>query len=228
MSAIRLRPEQVAALTRGQPLPLPPLQETALRTVTETLVRAWNETAAAHGTTLQVGDEAEITSLLEIRLNALRDEDIRWEMLVCGISRGREAISYDGRHLEKSPDLSLHLTRRRFDFPLVVECKLIDRSRRKNVNLYLSEGVRRFVDGEYAWMCAEAFMLAYVRDGSHIDDTLLPHLSGPTATAASGHPQALSGAAELVHSHHERPFAYLDDVGHPGPIVLWHLWLTAR
>ena len=98
MSAIAPRPEQVAALTRGQALPLPPLPETTLRTVADMPLRAWNDLRVRHADTLRNGSEAEVTSLLEIRLIALLDEDACWETLVRGISRGRQCISSSRRH----------------------------------------------------------------------------------------------------------------------------------
>jgi hypothetical protein len=225
MSAIHPRPDQVAALTRGQTLPLPPLFETTLRTVAEALVHAWNDLATAHAEILRNGDEPEITSLLEIRLNALIEENVCWETLVRNVTRGRECLSYNGSHLEKRPDLSIHLTCRRPDFPLVVECKLIDHPRRKTVDLYCREGIKRFMDGEYAWMCAEAFMLAYVRDGSTIATTLIPRLATDAACAVLGLSTALPCGGDFARSRHERCFTYLGTNGPPGPIALWHVWL---
>lgn len=225
MSTIIPRPDQVSALTRGQALPLPPLPETTLQTIAETLSRAWTDLHIRHAETLRNSSEAEVTSLLEIRLVALLDEDVCWEMLVRGISRGRECISYDGSHLEKKPDLSIHLTGHRFDFPLLIECKLVDRSRGKTVGLYCSDGLMRFVRGEYAWMSAEAFMLAYVRDGSTVAATLHPHLAGNADSVTLDLPIVVPGPTDLAHSRHKRLFSYLASAGEPGPIVLWHLWL---
>jgi hypothetical protein len=227
MSAIRPRPDQIAAFTRGQPLPLPPLPEITLQTVTDALMRAWSDLAATHGDILRNGDEPEITLLLQTRLNALLDEDARWETLVCGVSREGSQISYDGSHILKSPDLSIHLTSRRFDFPLVAECKLIDHPHRKTVDLYCRKGIKRFVDGEYAWMYAEAFMLAYVRDGSTVAATLTPHFVAATDCVPLNQPYTPSAHSNLSRSRHGRPFTYLGGAGAPGPIALWHLWLNA-
>lgn len=225
MSAIHPRPDQVAALTRGQTLPLPPLPETTLRTVADAFVHAWNDLAAAYPDILRNGDEPEITLLLQTRLNALLEEDACWETLVRGVSREGSQISYNGSHIEKSPDLSIHLTGRRFDFPLVAECKLIDHPRRKTVGLYCRKGIQRFVGGEYAWMCAEAFMFAYVRDGSTIAATLIPRLAADAACAVPGLPEALPYGGDFARTHHERGFTYPETNGPPGPIALWHLWL---
>jgi hypothetical protein len=227
------RPEQVAALTQGIALPLPPLPESVLRVVAETLVRAWRDLTVEHGETLCKGDEAEVSALLEARLIALRDEDACWESVASGVSRGREGISFDGCHLEKRPDLSIHLTHRRFNFPLVAECKLIDRRDDKTVALYCSHGLIRFIKGEYAWMSREAFMLAYVRDGSNIAGCLRPRLAKSGATdpgATEVLPTPVSGAsADLARSRHRRNFTYLPPTPSPDPgaIELWHLWLPA-
>lgn len=229
------RPEQVAALTRGRRLPLAALPETVLRVVAETLVRAWNDLATAHVGTLRHGDENEVSALMESRLNALREEAPCWETLAGGVSRGRESISFDGRHLEKRPDLSVHLTDRNFAFPLVIECKLLDHPCGKTVKLYCSAGIVRFVVGDYAWMAREAFMLAYVRDGSTIARELRSHLAksqratpDPYATQCLPTPSP-SITADLARSLHERRFVYLpaDLHDNPGPVELWHLWLPA-
>lgn len=231
-SKLRPRPEQVAALTQGMALPLAPLPQSILRVVAETMVRAWNEVAAKNPDTLRNGDEDEVTSLLQIRLNALRNEEPCWEDIARGVSRDSTAISFDGSHLKKQPDLSIHLTRRGFDFPVVAECKLIDRPRRKTVELYCSHGLARFVRGEYAWMAQEAFMLAYVRDGGTIADTLRPCLAkrqAPDPCATETLPAPLPRIlADLARSRHGRRFAYLPPTSNPDPgtIELWHLWLV--
>lgn len=228
------RPEQVAELTRGQYLPLEPIPESALKVIAETIVRAWNELSASHEAILRDGNEAEVSALLESRLNALRNYDPCWESIASGVSRGRESISFDGRHLEKRPDLSIHLTRRNFTFPLVAECKLIDLPHDKTVNLYCKKGLIRFVVGEYAWMSREAFMLAYVRDGSSIANCLRHQLiksqgkkPDPCATECLPKNRTYT-STDFAHSRHGRRFVYLSPTANndPGPIDLWHLWLS--
>ena len=44
------------------------------------------------------------------RLNRLLDEHPLWEQMVRSVTRGSETLSFDGVHLEKRPDLSIHLT----------------------------------------------------------------------------------------------------------------------
>lgn len=226
-TAVRRRPEQVAELTSGLALPLPPINTQALLTISETLARAWNDLSAKHPETLRRGGEAEVNALLETRLNALLDEDLCWQTLVSGISRGRETISFDGRHLEKKPDLSIHLTCRNFSFPLVAECKLIDRPAEKTVGLYCTKGLARFIRGDYAWATREAFMLAYVRDGVRIENCLIPHLDERRRKSPDPYlTQELSAlprpaVPDLVCSRHSRNFAYIHAA--PSAIPGWRL-----
>src|ERR1022692_3243795 len=64
-----------------------------------------------------------------------------------GSVRGGESISFDGKRLELRPDLGIYLTGRHRNFPLVVECKIIDGPTGKGVDLYCVNGIRRFVEG---------------------------------------------------------------------------------
>jgi len=231
-SKLRPRPEQINELTSGLTLPLPPVQQLVMLVIAETLARAWNDLLARHAKTLRTGDEAEVSALLITRLNALRDEEPCWEILANGVSRGEESINFDGRHLEKRPDLSIHLTRRNFSFPLVAECKLIDKAGKKTAKLYCTDGLTRFVHGDYAWATREAFMLAYVRDGSDIEDCLAPYLSdsqhkSPDPCRTESLPTRPNPAqANLACSRHSRCFPYIhQEAASPGPIDLWHLWL---
>ena len=177
LTPIYPREEQIAELTRGQRLPLAPLAETLLVFIAEMLRRAWDELLRRQLATLVSGGETEVNTMMETRLNALLEEDELWSRLVRCVTRGTEEISYDGSHLEKRPDLSIHLTRRNPSFPLVVECKLLDAGSGKKTHRYCDDGLGRFVRGEYAWATREAFMLAYVRDGSTILSHLKPFLA---------------------------------------------------
>lgn len=231
-SKLRPRPELVDELTSGLTLPLPPVQQLVMLVIAETLARAWSDLLTRHAETLRTGDEAEVSALLITRLNALRDEEPCWENLASGVNRGGESMNFDGSHLEKRPDLSIHLTRRNFSFPLVAECKLIDKAGKKTVKLYCADGLTRFVYGDYAWATREAFMLAYVRDGSDIENCLSPCLAASRNKPPDPcHTERLPtrpnpASANLACSRHLRGFAYIhQEAANPGAIDLWHLWL---
>ena len=213
------RPDQIAELTRGvSSLPLPPLSDRLLQFVADILVRAFTDLRNRHPHAFRCGNETDITGLMESRLKSMRDEDPRWEMRVSAVVRGWESHSFDGRRLEVRPDLSIVLTDRHRDrFPLRVECKLIDHPAGKAARDYCHDGVARYEAGDYAWANREAFMLAYVRDGSDLMARLAPKVSDLLCRP---------GRQDLAISDHARAFVLLPPFGNPGQIKLWHLWLT--
>ena len=230
--AVRPRPDHVAELTRGLRLPLAAIADDHLEILAEGLRRAFDDVrvhaAAATGT------EPEVNALMHARLNRLIDEDPLWQQLVLWVGRGTESISFDGSHLEKRPDLSIVLSHAERRFPLVAEAKILDAAASKTAARYCENGIRRFVEGEYAWGNREAFMIGYVRDGASIDTTLKPFLS----KAVDSHPdcylvEALpvpvgSGSSDLEYTRHRRDFVYDSQPppNSPGPISIWHLWLA--
>ena len=232
LAAIRPRPDQVAELTRGLQLPLPEVDSVHLEIIAEGLLRAFGEVRANAHATVCSGSEAEVTALMEARLNRMINEDPLWRQLVLCVVRGKESLSFDGSHLEKRPDLSIYLSDQNRSFPLVAEAKIMDSGAAKSETLYCENGLRRFIEGEYAWANCEAFMLAYVRDGSSISTKLTPVLSQamtqePPGYLVEGLPVAIgSSSADLAHSRHGRNFAYVGGSQEPGPISVWHLWLS--
>lgn len=234
LSRIRPRDDQVAELTRGQRLPLAPLHEMHLMFIAEVLTRAWSDLLVDRRSILLSGGETEVNTLIEARLNALLEEDELWAQLVRGVARGKETISHDGSHLEKRPDLSINLTDRSPSFPLIVECKLIDARSKKKIDLYCNDGLLRFVRGEYGWATREAFMLAYVRDGSTISSCLEPFLAQgrtkvPDIYLTDALPALIGDSnMHLARSSHNREFRYLGQShDSPGAITIWHLWIVA-
>ena len=228
------RKDQISELTRGLELPFNPLQKIHLTIVTELLAQAWRELSLDHRETIAQGNEAEINALMAARLNGLLESDIMWHQLVRNVTRGTESISYDGSHLEKRPDLSIHLTNRSASFPLVVECKIVDINSGRTIKLYCEKGLVRYINGEYAWAAAEAFMLAYVRDNSSIKSSLTPFLiesenvTYPPYRVVSLPKSVPHATADLACSLHKRNFIYQHNHRQnlPGPISIWHMWVS--
>lgn len=234
-SAVRSRPDQVAELTRGLRLPLPEVSTIHLQIIAEGLLRAFNEIRAHAPATVASGSEAEVTALMQSRLNRMSEQDPLWAQLVLYVGRGTESLSFDGSQLETRPDLSICLSNRNRGFPLILEAKILDALTSKTEALYCDNGIRRFVEGKYAWANREAFMLAYVRDGSSIATKLTPFLSHamtqtPPGYLVEGLPVAIgSGSADLAQSRHGRNFVYAGTSApgeQPGSISIWHLWLS--
>jgi hypothetical protein len=232
-SALSPRPDQIAELTRGLDLPLNAIDHLHLEIIVEGVARAFAAVRAAAPGVIATGNEAEITALLQARLNAMIEDDPLWGQLVASVVRGAESLSFDGTHLEKRPDLSIHLTARSQRVPLIAEAKIMDAG--KSEALYCSQGVKRFLVGEYGWGGREAIMIAYVRDkASTIGTRLVPYLALPAQAATyavEAGPSALAPSpCDAAHSRHGRAFLYAHTpppANDPGAISLWHLWLDA-
>lgn len=234
-SSMVSRPDQIGVLTRGLRLPLPAVDAVHLELIADGLCRAFHEIRADHPTVVATGSEAEVTALLEARLNALIGEDPFWGQLVLCAVRGKESVSFDGSHIEKRPDLSIYLSSRERNFPLIVEAKILDSVTSKTATLYCDKGLCRFLVGEYGWASQEAFMLAYVRDGSSIAGHLTPLLAKDMAQASPRYAVQLlptstgaSSGRDLAWSRHDRTFVYIHQAPpaqRPGPVTVWHLWL---
>ena len=232
--SVRPRYDQVAELTRGVRLPLAPIAGDHLEILAEGLRKAFADIRADAPDTVAAGEEPEVTALMQSRLNRLIDGEPLWGQIVLWVGRGTESISFDGSHLEKRPDLSIVLSGADRRFPLIAEAKILDATASKTTRLYCEHGIRRFVQGEYAWGNREAFMIGYVRDGSSIDPTLKDFLSSaavsdPDAYLVEALPVPVgTGPSDLAYTRHARSFVYRSQTSpkRPAPISLWHLWLA--
>jgi hypothetical protein len=234
-TAIHPRVDQITELTRGLHLPLPEISRDHIEIIAEAMFRAFNDIRAQSPSTVASGIEVEVTTLMETRLNRMIEQYPLWRQLVLCVARGKESLSFDGSSLEKRPDLSIYLSDQNRRFPLIIEAKIMDAAASKTVALYCDNGIDRFVKGDYAWGSREAFMIAYVRDGSSISTELTPLLSRAMLQEPSGYlveeiPVAVgTGSADLAYSRHGRRFVYPGSTSssfEPGPISVWHLWLS--
>lgn len=225
--------DQVAAFVNGLPMPLDPIPDVHLAIILEAISSAWQAVRSSGSTVPQTGDEKNVTTMLGNCLHNLCQAEPLFKDLVKVVARGVESINFDATRIELRPDLSIYLTDPKRPFPLIVECKLIDHPNQKGVGLYCTNGIARFVCGDYAWTNREGIMLAYVRDGSTIATKLTPHLANnakltPDPLQTLSHPKARADMHPTVHqSRHCRSFPYnsLTSGAAPGPITLFHLWL---
>lgn len=221
---------QVAELTRGHILPQTAVPAFHMQVIAGCIAQEWKALMDAYPDQFPAG-EVETTTLLCNRLQNLQNE--LWVELVASIKPGI-VVNYNGEKLEKRPDLSICLTRRHSPFCLEVECKLIDHPHRKTIELYVNEGLSRFLKGDYAWATREAFMLGYVQDGSTLANRLIPFLeqhqkSRPDPYSTNQLPLLVNEDPLLARSSHARAFSYpLQTPSSPGPIEIWHLWVTTE
>lgn len=223
------RIDQVKELTRGLKLPMPPVAAIHLAIIIETIRVALNELVAEHGGALVGKPEIELNALLQARLNGMRDVEKLFGQIVACVVRGGESTSYNGKHIEKRPDLAIYLTSRHANFPLLLECKVIDGPNGKGVDLYCVQGIQRFVDGQYGWANTQCLMLAYVRDGSSAESALVPYLK--TSSTKSSDPLRTEAVPEppndgTLQSKHGRIFKYVEKRHDPpGSISIHHMWV---
>ena len=80
--AVRSRRDQVEELTRGVRLPLAAIAEDHMEVVADGLRRAFEDLRLRAAATVAAGEEAEVTGLIQTRLNRLIQEDRLWGQLV--------------------------------------------------------------------------------------------------------------------------------------------------
>ena len=201
----------------------PDLKPVHKRAVEGALRWAWLEVVAANAKVVGEAKEEVITHELEKALNR-REKGVR---VAPGIKdfetviRGAKQATNDGR-IEKEPDLTFRpplggyrTVTNTSDWGLFVEAKLLQAGHEtRTVESYLTEGVRRFVDGEYARRMPSGLMVAYVRD----DRLPVNELSELKPLVAKNDDN------RSCSSVHQRNMLETPCVA----ITLRHLWLDAR
>ncbi len=228
-----LQQDHLAELVRGQKLPFPALDPMHIEVILELLQQAYEGIKTDYPDSVTSGEEKDINEFMVSRLNHLVGDDPLASSLIRAVSRGTETTNFDASRIEKRPDIQISLTSRQHLFPLIVECKLIDRPKRKTPDIYCRDGLARFIRGDYAWTNSEAMMLAYVRDGASIAHHLQPFLASAMAQSPPNYsvvtlPQkCFPSLPDAAKSTHERSFFYVHDTqsgNAPGNITVWHLW----
>ena len=90
-SARRPRLDQIAELTRRIRLPLPAIEDAHLQVLAEGLQEAFDDLCERRPSTMATGNEPEVTTLLQARLNGLCEEDSLWGRLFGPWHVGRRA-----------------------------------------------------------------------------------------------------------------------------------------
>ena len=154
------------------------------------------------------------------------------------VVRDAELTSYDGKHPDKKPDIVLGLQRPDGAYViadqdcLFIECKPVDAAH-PLTSEYGLEGIRRFVEGEYAWAMESAVMLAYVRGNSTISQHLKSNLKKNRNDSRFGKPTSprkvpgsLSGPKydALRFTKHRRSFNWPANGRSATPITIVHSW----
>ena len=200
----------------------PDLSESHKRAVERALRWAWSEVCRRWPRIVKAGSEEQITAKMQFVLNLHSADHRRCAPgLSCfeTVNRGAKVQASDGR-LEKMPDLVFRPpvprgVRNRSEWGFFVECKIIGGT--KTVALYCTEGVARFVSGEYSARMPSAGMVAYVRDGSRPFASLDSRMSAAFETQRHAGRTAVD-ASDSVHGRSRLATPCVD-------ISLVHLWL---
>jgi hypothetical protein len=211
--------------------------------VDRALCIAWERVKTRHPALLQKADEDRITDQLKTELVAMRrnNEPPGFNSNLFGVpTRDSKLKDATGESIDKTPDLTVYPAEPRAGVAddqhdaLFFECKVLDA--KKGLALYCNEGIRRFVDGRYAWRMPHAGMIAYVlgkadrcpiksltkhlarRKGTSTIGSELGCFNAPTVAMQSPGTMA-SDVAETCHMRHVKDGTVL------GEISLRHLWL---
>jgi len=225
-----------------QELPLSGIAPRHILAIEQAIRTAWNQLkrSASRGL-LENGDEKHITIALQQELENIRlsGNGIFSESEFAKPIRGAEVMSYDGRHLEKRPDLTFYLKANRSGLSsslslydgLFVECKLI--SPKIKVPRYAEDGIDRFVRGEYSWTMPHCLMLAYVRTGQTLPNALTEYFNRGSGInrikyAVKTMPERCKLNRREPRTYftvHSRNWNYPPPGNQPKDIEIRHLWL---
>lgn len=194
------------------------------------------------GFLLATAKEDEITRQLHwimenrlLRTNEVPGFDTR---RVKNIIRAPEVTNYDGQHPAKKPDLVLFLLRRESLAVLpshdgiFAECKPIDNDHPVGMH-YCDSGIKRFINGDYAWAMQEGMLVAYVRGGRTINKDLAPVLASGKYHIQLGSPSPPSIVVGSCSSNdteplqatiHHRFFEWPGSHGSACRILIFHSW----
>ena len=137
--------------------------------VDKALSLAWMRLQARNPSIISTKDEDKITDELVTELTAMRrdDQPMGFNSYFFGVPvRDGKLPNYSGRSIDQMPDLTIPLAYPRPGVSddrhdaLFYECKVITTNR--NLSLYRKKGIKRFLDGQYAWRMPHAGMIAYV------------------------------------------------------------------
>lgn len=218
-------------------LPHPPIHPRILMIISKVIQRAWlliNDKPPA-GFSLDTADEDTITQILvEVIENRLRKhgEVQGFNCALFGkVSREPKITNFDKKHPDKMPDIFFDLKRDNLSIlsdqdGLFIECKPVDRQH-PIYSCYCQKGLRRFVDGDYAWAMQDAMMIGYASTPYTLNK-LSTTLSNKKNDAAFKMIDEEHRDGEHYSSTHNRDFFWLQNSGVACPIKILHLWLSVE
>lgn len=213
-------------------LPYPPVSPLLLRAAEDAIAEAWRRFLAlpvdlpslfkAHEDDITAPLINELARMCREGFGAFRQDSF------AAVVKSEELQDFSGKEVQKRPDIILRLVpnptqvlEERY-YAVFVEAKVLNRSAKKRIKRYCSQGIARFCTGRYAWKMREGMLVAYVLDGSTLRAVLHPEIATPMVPRAWPTP----ARAEIATTHHDRAWSYqAPNHGTPGSIALSHVWL---
>jgi hypothetical protein len=238
MTSFTGNPIPLITTQAGFPHPLPPH---IIRVVARAIKHAWQEIEADPNKHLvpkgpAAPEEDVYTDAICNMLDYMLAED---DPIVEGftsdtfqtVCRGEGLPNYSGSNLNKQPDLIIRLansplaeTRRLVG--VFIESKIVTMA--KPITKYTTEGLARFVIGDYGWTMQAGMMLAYQKDKHRAVTCLEAQLSTEAELNSLGtsgvHLECRPEYAPITGvSSHKRMWNYKNGDA-PGIIRVWHIW----
>ena len=219
--------------------PHPQYDMAVMRLIIKAIRRAWIPIALEehHASVGQERDEVPLNSAMAEELDALRrsrnlpgfSSDLFETVVV-----DAPVKDYLGNRISSRPDITLRLRDIRpgvanhWVDAIYIECKRIRQS--SNIGNYFSSGMKKFLDGQYAWAVQQAIMIGYVETSQELPDALhdrLCRLDMPKTAQLVPYKNKLvrpSGKPYAAFTTHHRTWKHEND-DLPGDIELTHVWL---
>lgn len=238
MSSLVGNPIPLINAKSGFPVALP---VNIVRVVAQAIKYAWNEIEKNPGKHLvkkgpAAPEEDMYTDAICNMLDQMLDADTPFvngfsSELFHTVCRGEGLPNYSGESLNKSPDLVIRLANsplsdaRRL-VGVFVESKIVTMT--NPITKYTSDGLSRFVVGDYGWTMQAGIMLAYQKGKhralSHLETQLSIEVSLLSRHSNGVHLEAHPDFAPIsCVSSHDRAWSYTNG-DKPGSIRVWHIW----
>ena len=231
MMELETRLNLLKNFTYGRVLPSDPISDQDLNLLLETILKTYDslKQSTEH---YESHNENDMNSLLKSNFIKVVERDPNLQRKFSDILQESAYINFNAKHRRLQPDLQVKLQEfNKFSISVTIESKLIYGTA-TSISAYCNNGIKRFLNGRYAWDVSKAIMIAFIRDNSTISTRLTNYLqkgNPPNSIkfAVKKMPTLVSEVkGDVSYTVHNRDFPYIHRPNEsPGPIKLIHLGL---
>ena len=232
MNNLVFRQEAVRSVIGDSKVPFKKLDREDLYEILRLLFRAFDAVKSKFCDVLTYSED-EISILMQRNIRSIISNDEMLIEFIQQVHRSSSCVNYNGVSKNVSPDIIFELNIGGFKFDFVIEAKILDRTKKGNLNRYCAKGINRFISGLYAWHLSEAIMIAYIRDGSNLCSVLNRYFTSGTPPRRNNYNvkrlaiPCKEFEGDVSCTIHNRKFRYIvEPFNKAGPIELWHVGLS--